>query len=102
MQKLKQAIAKMLNAKHYNQKTIDRLNQMTEQSYKMTNKPLFLCRVRSIPSYRLLSSVLMLETYKCKTRCLMAISTISDRTLIVRQVPLVSSIILYATSSKLS
>ena len=45
MQKLKQAIAKMLNAKHYNQKTIDRLNQMTEQSYKMTNKPLLLYNV---------------------------------------------------------
>ena len=42
MQKLKQAIAKMLNAKPYNQKTIESLNQMPEQSYKMTNKPLFL------------------------------------------------------------
>ncbi len=42
MKELKQALAKILNAKPYNQKTIDALNQMTEQSYKMTNKPLLL------------------------------------------------------------
>lgn len=46
MDKLKLNIAKMLKRKPYNQDTINKLNQMTEQVYKMTEKPLFLYGVR--------------------------------------------------------